>query len=79
MKDTTKVNELSYEEITVNKIQQIKDEKTFIKLVLRWKKLAGGRQVDLKFVLIKNAIYEHFLYKKVRDDIKIWDMPNKYN
>jgi len=70
--------ELCYEEITKELITSIRDPKELKEVVLHWKKLADGKDATLQLVLVRLAIFEHYLYNIVRDDITLCDMENKY-
>ena len=74
--DKNEIELLTYDEITVKVISSIKDIELFKSLILRWKNLAEGKDSNLAFVLVKNEIYRHFLYKKARAAIRIWEMNN---
>ena len=74
----TEITELSYEEITPALINSIKGEDKLKALIFHWKKLADGKDADMKIVRVRLAIYEHFLYINIRDEIRICDMEHKY-
>lgn len=69
---------INYEDINIELIESIKDRESFINIVSIWKREADGEYMGTKISMIKNAIYQHFLYNKCRKELRLHEMDHLY-